>query len=101
MMGNGFGAPVEVTLKLYGWTSGDSEVEVSIPPTSDLGRLLAVATPPEESLLLAHLRRRLVAELGDAFSSLDPSGAAAGGDPCGRANSSARCRETGQRRKLR
>ena len=65
--------PVEVTVKLHGWASGESEVALSIPETSDLGRLLAAASPAEQGLLFARLRRHLVAELADAFSGLESS----------------------------
>lgn len=63
--------PVEATVRLHGWGSGESEVELSIPGTSDLGRLLADASPAEQGLLFARLRRHLVAELADAFSGLE------------------------------
>ena len=63
--------PVEVTVKLYGWSSGESEVELSIPETSDLGRLLAAASPEEQALLFARLRRHLLGEVGDAFRALE------------------------------
>jgi len=62
---------VEVTVRLHGWASGESEVELSIPETSDLGRLLATASPAEQALLFGRLRRHLVAELADAFSGLE------------------------------
>ena len=64
-------APVEVTVKLYGWGSGDSEVGLSVPDTSDLGRRLATASPAEQELLFARLRRHLLTELKDAFSVLE------------------------------
>ncbi|MGH9035704.1 MAG: hypothetical protein ACRD0O_08050 [Acidimicrobiia bacterium] len=64
---------VQVTVTLYGWVSGASEVEISVPETSDLGRLLAAASPAEQALLFNRLRRHLVAELGDAFSGLESS----------------------------
>ena len=68
--------PVEVTVRLFGWGSGESEVELSIPETSDLGRLLATAPPEEQGLLFARLRRHLVAEVTDAFAGLETSLAA-------------------------
>lgn len=64
-------APVEVTVKLYGWGSGESEVELSIPETSDLGRLLAASSPDEQGLIFARLRRHLVAEVSDAFTQIE------------------------------
>ena len=60
-----------MTVRLYGWSSGESEVELSIPETSDLGRLLTAASPEEQRLLLARLRRHLVSEVLDAFSGLE------------------------------
>ena len=63
--------PVEVTVRLHGWGPGESEVELSIPETSDLGQLLAGASPAEQGLLFARLRRHLVAELADAFNGLE------------------------------
>ncbi len=63
--------PVEVTVRLYGWSSGESEVELSIPETSDLGRLLAATSPDEQALLFARLRRHLLGEVVDAFASLE------------------------------
>jgi hypothetical protein len=63
--------PVEVTVKLHGWGSGASEVELSIPETTDLGRLLAAASPAEQALLFGRLRRHLTAELADAFAGLE------------------------------
>lgn len=63
--------PVEVTIRLYGWTPGESEVEISIPETSDLADRLRDASPAEASLVFARLHRRLTAELADAFSTLD------------------------------
>lgn len=60
-----------MTVKLYGWGSGESEVELSIPETSDLGRLLAGGFPDEEGSLFARLRHRVVAELIDAFTRLE------------------------------
>ena len=62
---------VEVTVRLHGWASGESVVELSIPETSDLGHLLAGATPAEQSLIFGRLRRHLVAELADAFAGLE------------------------------
>lgn len=74
--------PVEVIVKLYDFRPGESEVEISIPETSELGRLLAGASPAEETLLFARLRCRLVAELTDAFSGLErpwePAGLSSG-----------------------
>ncbi|MGH9039748.1 MAG: hypothetical protein ACRDZ3_05915 [Acidimicrobiia bacterium] len=64
-------APVEVTVRLYGWGSGESEVELSIPETSDLGRLLASRSADEQGMIFARLRRHLVAELADAFADLE------------------------------
>ena len=63
--------PVEVTVKLHGWGSGESEVELSIPETTELGRLLASASPAEQALLFGRLRRHLVAELTDALAGLE------------------------------
>ena len=70
--------PVEVVVKLYGWGSGESEVELSIPDTSVLGRLLEAVPEDERALLFARLRRHLVAELNDAFSGLESPFAPAG-----------------------
>lgn len=64
-------ASVEVTVKLYGWDSGESEVELSIPETSDLGRLLAASSPEEQGMIFARLRRHLAAELADAFAQIE------------------------------
>ena len=63
--------PVEVTVKLYGWISGESEVELTIPETSDLGSRLAAASPEERALLFARLRHHLVSEVLDAFTGLE------------------------------
>ncbi len=63
--------PVEVNVKIYGWGSGESEVELSIPETSDLGRLLAGVSPAEQGLVFTRLRRHVVAELVDALSGLE------------------------------
>ena len=63
--------PVEVTVTLHGWGWGESEVELSIPETTELGRLLAAASPAEQALLFGRLRRHLMAELADAFAGLE------------------------------
>lgn len=63
--------PVEVTIRLYHLASGEAEVELSIPETSELGRLMADASPAEEASLFHRLRRLLTAELADAFAGLE------------------------------
>jgi hypothetical protein len=63
--------PIEVTTKLYGWGPGESEVEVAIPEGSDLAHLLADASPAQQGFLFARLRRHLLAELADAFRTLE------------------------------
>jgi len=63
--------PVEIVVKLYGWGSGESEVELSIPDTSVFGHHLASVPEDEHALLFARLRHHLVAELKDAFSGLE------------------------------
>lgn len=63
--------PIEVSIRLYGWAAGESEVEITIPETSDLADMLRGASPAEASLVFGRLHRRLAAELADAFSTLD------------------------------
>ncbi|MGH9039749.1 MAG: hypothetical protein ACRDZ3_05920 [Acidimicrobiia bacterium] len=62
---------VEVTIRLFGWGPGESEVELSIPDAGDFGRGLASRPADEQALLFARLRRHLVAELADAFAGLE------------------------------
>ncbi|HYH50720.1 MAG TPA: hypothetical protein VEG38_14330 [Acidimicrobiia bacterium] len=83
--------PVEITVRLYGLTSGESEVELSLPETSEVGRLLAGATPAERPHVFGRLRRHLVAELTDAFAQLErPPERVAGGTAATRLGTTSR-----------
>lgn len=62
--------PVEVTVKLHGWTPGESQICLSIPQASDMGRALDGASPAEQDLLYGRLLRHTIAELIDAFGEL-------------------------------
>lgn len=57
---------IEVTVRLFGWAPGQSEVELTIPGHSDLGRPEASGT----ALFSPGLRRRIERELADAMASL-------------------------------
>jgi hypothetical protein len=75
--------PVEITVRLYGLTSGESEVELSVPETSEVGRLLAGTSPAEQCLVFGRLRRHLIAELTDAFAQLERPPEPVAGGPAG------------------
>ena len=62
--------PVEVTIRVFGWSPGESEVEISIPETSPLAGVLRAASSAEASLIFDRLHRRVTAELADAFATL-------------------------------
>lgn len=65
--GGGPGFPiVEVTIRLFGWAPGQSEVELTIPHPGDLGSAQASGT----ALFSPALRRRIERELADAMASL-------------------------------
>ncbi|MGH8999045.1 MAG: hypothetical protein ACRDY7_06590 [Acidimicrobiia bacterium] len=63
-------APVEVTIRLVGARPGESEVDITIVESSELGQTLLRATPEDAEILFRGLGRRLCAELTDAFEAI-------------------------------
>lgn len=66
----GAAPPVEVSIRLFGWASGESEVEISIPETSELAGMLEGASSEEAAIVFQRLHHHLTAELADAFNFL-------------------------------
>lgn len=63
----GAAPPVEVSIRLFSWAPGESEVEISLPETSELAGMLEGASPGEAAIVFDRLYRHLTAELADAF----------------------------------
>jgi hypothetical protein len=61
---------VEVTIKVFGWEPGASEVTITLPERSRFGAALAAAPAADAARLYDRLGAKVSAELRDAFASL-------------------------------
>jgi hypothetical protein len=70
-LNNGDPAMLRLSIDLFSWERGDSEIELTLPVGGELSDLLTWALPEQRAVICANLRMRVAEELAAAFEVLE------------------------------
>jgi hypothetical protein len=70
-LNTGHPAMLRLSIDLFSWERGDSEIELSLPSGGELADLLTWALPEQRAVICGNLRMRVAEELAAAFEVLE------------------------------